>query len=57
MDIFTAIKNSNLGKYQKDIDRCNKKQGCDAICTKSEQEGCPKLKRHAEEMANLKYDR
>jgi hypothetical protein len=56
MDIFEAIKKSNLGKYQKDIDRCNKKKGCDAVCTLEEQSGCPKLKRHTQERDNLKYD-
>jgi hypothetical protein len=57
MDIHEAIRNSNLGKYQKEIDRCNKKKGCNAFCSKEEQQGCPKLSRHTKEMANLKYDR
>jgi len=57
MNIFEAIAASNLGKYQKDIDKCNKKKGCDAFCSSQEQQGCPKLQRHRDEMANLKYDR
>jgi hypothetical protein len=52
-DIFTAIKTSNSGKYQKAIDKCNNKRGCDAICTLDEQRGCPKLKRHSNEMSKV----
>lgn len=57
MNIFEAIATSNLGKYQKDIDKCNKKRGCNAFCSQEDQKGCPKLKRHSEEMASLQYDR
>jgi hypothetical protein len=54
-DIFEAIKNSNLGKYQKDIDKCNKKRGCNSMCTLEEQRGCPKLIRHSKEMSKIDY--
>lgn len=56
MDIFEAIKNSNLAKYQAEIDKCNKKRGCDRYCTKAQQDTCIKLIQHTNEMANLKYD-
>jgi hypothetical protein len=53
MDIVDAIKQSNLGKYQKAIDTCNKKNGCDSVCTKSQQKECPKLKAHSKEMSKV----
>lgn len=56
MDIFTAIKNSNLGKYQKAIDKCNKKNGCNTYCSLESQKNCEKLQKHREEIENLKYN-
>lgn len=53
MDIFTAIKNSNLGKYQKAIDRCNNKSGCNSFCGAGRQEQCEKLRRHSEELEKV----
>jgi hypothetical protein len=56
MNIFTAIKCSNLGKYQKAIDKCNNKNGCNSCCSKETQKNCDKLINHRNEMANLKYE-
>jgi len=57
MNIIEAIERSNLGKYQKIIDKCNRKKGCDKFCSKSEQEICIKLINHKKEIENLKYER
>ena len=54
MDIFTAIKCSNLGKYQKQIDRCNHKSGCNSCCSKGDQERCRLLKQHSDEMERVR---
>jgi hypothetical protein len=57
MDIHQAIKCSQLGKLQKRIDSCNNKNGCDTYCSKAAQATCKKLIDHANEMANLNYDK
>jgi hypothetical protein len=56
MDIHAAIRNSKLSKLQKDIDKCNNKNGCNHYCNKEEQKNCEKLKAHRNEVSNLKYD-
>jgi len=55
MNIMEAIEKSKLGKYQKEIDRCNSKKGCNT-CIVEEQGNCIKLKNHSDEVAGLKYD-
>lgn len=54
MDIFTAIANSKLGEYQKEIDDCNEKSGCDSKCCKAEQKKCELLKQHRKEMGRVR---
>ena len=41
---------TQLEKFQKSIDTCNHKNGCDSKCSKAEQERCPKLKAHTDRM-------
>jgi len=53
IDISQAITNSNLGKYQKTIDWCNKKKGCDYFCGQRKQKTCEKLKQHHQEMEKI----
>ena len=54
--IMDAIKNSELGKYQRIIDRCNDKKGCNTHCSKLAQADCSKLKQHADEVTKLDYE-
>ena len=54
MDIFTAIANSKLGEYQKKIDTCNEKSGCDSKCNKTERKKCELLRQHAKEMGRVR---
>lgn len=54
MDIFTAIANSKLGEYQKEIDDCNEKSGCDSKCCKTAQKKCELLRQHRKEMSRVR---
>lgn len=45
----------NLGKAQKNIDRCNNKSGCNSCCGSSRQEQCSLLKNHSQLMSELSY--
>ena len=51
---MTKPRKTTLGRLQADIDRCNKKNGCDAYCSKSNQAMCSKLRAHAEQVAYLR---
>ena len=41
---------TQLEKFQKAIDTCNHKNGCDSKCCKDQQEKCEKLKAHRDRM-------
>ncbi len=45
---------TKLEKLQKNIDRCNGKSGCNSCCSKADQEICPKLRAHAERIAECR---
>ena len=47
-------KQTQLGKIQKQIDRCNRKSGCDSKCSKSSQESCDLLRKHANRIAECR---
>lgn len=51
---MTKPRKTILGRLQAEIDRCNKKNGCDAYCSKVNQGMCPLLRRHAERIAYLR---
>ena len=45
----------NLGKAQKEIDRCNCKSGCNRYCSATRQSECGKLQKHSMLMDELSY--
>lgn len=50
---MSEAKYTSLAKLQKEIDKCNNKNGCDTYCSKANQASCDKLARHSERLSYI----